>query len=115
MAEYSTGTGHLRVKSTGPWNDDGAKQLLDETKCEALKRDQNRIFFDFSCWTQPESEMTRFRAGEYLAKVLPKPFKIAAFTGRSSITKFGEDVAVNRGANFRVFTDEQTAIEWLME
>lgn len=53
--------------------------------------------------------------GEYLAKVFHPLFKVAAFANPVYIIKFTENTAVNRGAIFQVFSDEQSAIQWLME
>ena len=74
-----------------------------------------RILFDLTKWSKPDSEMTRFYTGKYLAETLAYHFKTAAFTQPEAINKFGENTAVNRGARFRIFTDETSAIKWLME
>jgi len=39
----------------------------------------------------------------------------AALAKPENITGFGETVAVNRGANFAVFSDGKAAHEWLQE
>lgn len=114
-AEYFDEEGYLRVRVTVPWNEDNAKELIDGTKTEATKRGQTRILFDLSYWTQPVSEMTRFWSGEHLARVLSSPFRVSAFAAPKVINKFGEITAVNRGAFFRIFPDEQAAIQWLMK
>lgn len=113
-AEYTDEEVYLRVKVTIPWTTENAKKCIDETKAEAIKRGRTCILFDLSYWTQPDNELTRFWSGEHLAKVLQAPFKIAAFGAPNAINKFAENTAVNRGALFRVFPDEQAAIQWLM-
>ena len=114
-AEYFDRKGYLLVKVNVPWTIEAALQLLDETKKEALNREYHLILFDLTQWSSPGSEMVRFYTGEHLAKVLNHPFKVAAFAEEKNINHFGEVVAINRGAFFRIFADEQSAIQWLME
>jgi hypothetical protein len=106
---------YLLVQVVVPWTTPAAKQIIDETKKEAIARNYRRILFDLTLWAKPDDEMTRYSSGEYLALHLGPPFKIAAFTVPQVITKFGENVAVNRAANFRIFPDEAAAIQWLLE
>ena len=114
-AEYFDQEGYLLVKVNVPWTTEAAIQLIDETRNEALNRGCHLILFDLRQWSSPASEMIRFYTGEHLAKVLKHPFKVAAFAHQKDITHFGEVTAVNRGALFRIFADETSAIQWLME
>lgn len=115
LAEFSIRDGYLVVKVPAPWTIQTAQQVIDETRREAERQSIARVLFDLTQWAKPDTEFTRFRSGEYLAKVLPPPFKIAAYGNANAITKFGENTAVNRGAWFRVFPDEEAAIRWLVE
>src|SRR4051812_37835730 len=112
-AEYFDKDGYLLVKVLAPWTTAGATQVIDEAHREATKRGQARLLLDLRKWLAPDMESTRFFSGLHLAKVLPPPFKVAAFGSAEAINKFGENAAVNRGALFRVFSDEQAAIRWL--
>ena len=105
----------LLVQVLVPWTTPAARRIIDATKREATARNHRRILFDLTLLEKPDREMTRYWSGEYLARQLGFPFKIAAYTAPQLITKFGEDVAVNRFANFRVFPDEAAAIQWLLE
>jgi len=115
VAQFFDREGFLLVQVVVPWTTPAARRIIDETKREATARDHRRILFDLTLWEKPDSEMTRYWSGEYLAHYLGFPFKIAAFTVPQVITKFGENVAVNRAANFRIFPDEEAAIQWLLE
>ena len=106
---------YLLVKVIVPWTKENAIQAIDEAKTEATRQGYKRILFDLTKWSGPDSEMTRFYSGEYLARTLAYRFKTAAFAPPESINKFGENTAVNRGAWFRIFPDEASAINWLME
>lgn len=107
-------SGYLLVEARCQWNDENAKRLIEEAKNEAEKRGYKRILFDLRHWSQPKTEMTRFWSGEHLANVMRGLFKVAAFAEAGVINKFGETVAVNRSAYFRIYPDERSAAEWLM-
>lgn len=113
--EFQDQTDYLLVVAPGPWTEETAIHLIDEAKRVATERGQSHILLDLRQWTRPQREMTRFSSGEHLAKVfLSSGIKVAAFASPEAINKFGENVAVNRGAWFRVFGDEQEAIQWLL-
>lgn len=57
--------------------------------------------------------MDRFLIGEYLASVL-RGIKMAIVYKKIYANKFFEDTAVNRGASIKVFPDQETALQWLM-
>jgi hypothetical protein len=114
-AEYFAKSGYLLVKVLVPWTERNAKRVIDEAQDEATKRGHVRLLFDLSNWSAPDREYTRFSSGLHLAKVLGRPFKLAAFGPSEAINKFGENTAVNRGAHFRIFSDQQSALHWLME
>jgi len=115
LTEYFNRDGYLLVKVAAPWTAQTAKQAIDETKVEVTKHNFIHVLFDLTQWDKPDSEFTRFLSGKYLAQVFPPPFKIAAYASPNAINKFGENAAVNRGAWYRIFPDEQSAIQWLME
>jgi hypothetical protein len=105
---------YLYVRVLVPWTTENAKRVIDEARSEAEAGGFHRILFDLTFWSRPYTEMTRFLTGEYLAQRLGGPYKTAAFSNPEWINRFGENVAVNRGADFRVFPDEQSAVDWLL-
>src|SRR5262245_30359063 len=114
LAEYSDRDGYFFVRVLVPWTTDSAKSVIDATNAEATVRGYHRILFDLTFWEKPDNVMTRFWSGEYLASQMRAPFKVAAFALPKAINWFGESAAINRGAIFRLFKDEESAIEWLM-
>ncbi len=113
--EFSSRHGYLLVKVIAPWTEETAKHVIHESRTEATKQGYKRILFDLTKWSKPDSEMTRFYSGQYLAETLASNFKTAAFALPEAINKFAENTAVNRGAWFRIFPDEASAIKWLTE
>ena len=59
--------------------------------------------------------MKRFDISEYWVKISRGTdyIKTAVLGDGEKMDKFTENVIVNRGGNFKLFTDEQDAINWL--
>ncbi|MBN1997216.1 hypothetical protein JW935_06680 [candidate division KSB1 bacterium] len=114
-SEYEERSGHLFIKVVGKWTTNSAKNLIDKVKAEADARGFSRVLLDITAITQPDSEMTRFYSGEYIAKIWRPPLRVAALAKPKMINKFAENVAVNRGAVFGVFSDAEEALGWLLE
>jgi hypothetical protein len=107
------GEGYLPVEIIGLWETFDAKHAIDEIRDEADRRGQTRLFIDVHHVVPPESELTRFLTGEHAARCWPHPFKTAVVMTRELFNGFAETVAVNRGADFRVFFEREAALEWL--
>ena len=107
--------GYLLAKITLPWTAQNAIQAFDEIKEEVSKQHYKFLLIDFTKWEKPDEEFTRYKTGVYFANIFHAPLKVAGYTKVSAINKFGENTAVNRGAQFRIFGDEQNAIQWLLK
>lgn len=59
-------------------------------------------------------EDDRFYASEEIVLQLGSKIKLAAIAKKEDITYYGENVAKKRGANMRVFSDPDMALEWLL-
>jgi len=112
---YNEISGYLLVEATGQWTSAEAELKLDETKHEADAKHLNQILLDLRRLRMPTSDFIRFLGGKYLAHLFRPPFRLAALARREDITRFAETVALNRGASFRVFSDEQQAVDWLTD
>ena len=106
---------YLLVTMNGRWTVPAATKALDAARLEADRQGYERVLLDLRGLSKPDSEIVRFNSGRYLAVVFPSPFKVAAFANADAINGFGETAAVNRNADYRIFPEEHTAIQWLME
>jgi hypothetical protein len=113
--QYKEGIGYLIVKVCGQWELGEAKQEMEALRDEANKRGHTRILVDVRDMSPQKSDLSRYYTGEYIAKILPYPFRVAAIDTPEFINRFVENVAVNRGAFFAAFAQEKAAIEWLMK
>jgi hypothetical protein len=109
------GPGYLIVEVSGQWTVDDLDQQDDVIRDEAEKHGLTRLFINARNLSQPDTEMTRFSAGAYVAKFWPQPFRTAVLYKPELITRFGETVAVNRGAALTVFSDRKAALRWLLQ
>lgn len=115
FAEFTSKADYLLVKTLTPWTFKAAKRVIDGAKEAAIAQGHDHILFDLTPWADVDTGMTRFLSGEYLAQQFSSRFKMAAFAVPEAIDWFGENAAVNRGARFRIFGDEQAAIAWLLQ
>ena len=113
---FDEGPGYLIAEVKGPWDQEEAEKIIDAIRDEAIKRNQTRILIDTRGLTTPKSSMTEFFTGEYVAKVLGYPFKLASLATREIYGDgFAETVALNRGASVLTFFDKDEALEWLLK
>ena len=113
--QFQEGPGYLIAEVSGPWDELNAMSQIDAIRDEANKRNHSRLLIDMRKVLPPKDQMSRFYTGKHVAKVLPPPFKVAAFAKSELINRFAEKIAVNRGAMIAVFSEEKAAIEWLMD
>ena len=110
---YNNLDDYLLVSVSGQWTDYAVKEGIEEVKRKADSYGKTRVLLNLMNMTPPDGVMDRFRAGEYIAKIWGS-LRVAAVWKQEFITKFAENVAVNRGARFAVFADEKQALKWLL-
>jgi hypothetical protein len=92
------------------------KNLFSIIKTECTERKTDRAICDTSKAGKIfKSEMERYYIGKEIANQTGHKIKLALAGKKNNINYFGETVAVNRGAFFRVFSDFKQAEEWLLE
>lgn len=104
---------YLFVEAGGPFTNSSVKQAIKAVRDKADALECTRILIDARKVSEPDGQLTRYYTGEYFAEFLPQPFKVALIKRHDDTDRFTETVAVNRGANYWVFSDEETAIQWL--
>jgi len=111
---YRQEQNYLFIEVRGQWTIDSAEEAIEEIHNEATKRNLTLLLLDTREVSQPDSEWTRFRAGEHWAKFFGHPFKGAFLTRPDLFNGFAETVARNRFANVEAFFEEEQAVEWLL-
>ena len=106
---------YLFVKATGSWTEAEIPWQLEIIKDRAESSSYTKLFLDSRTLDLPKYEMTKLSTGKNIAQFFPAPFKIAILDLPEKINLFVENVAVNRGANLSVFSNQATALKWLLE
>ena len=112
--QFNVEENYLYVKLAGPWTVESALESMKYIKIEADKHSKLHILLDLTELMKPETEMVRYYTGEYIADVFKNSYRLSAYAQAFKINRFAETVAVNRNANFRIFTDEKLARDWLL-
>jgi hypothetical protein len=99
---------------SGPWDNERMLATLREVRRLGTEQGVNRVLFDCGGIAPPRSEFVRFQTGVAFAEVLGPRFRSAAVVPAAMITRFTEDVAVNRGARLLVTDDHEAARLWLL-
>ena len=111
---------HLRIDCTGVYSQEDALNVFTQAYALAAGHGRDAVLIDARGIAPPElSLMQRFDMAVHVAGMHRRqvPRIRLAVIGSEPIVhpqRFGEIVATNRGANVRVFTDEQLALDWLL-
>jgi hypothetical protein len=111
--EYEKRPHYLVAKVTGQWTDANSIALVDHIKAEAEKTDSKKILLNLMGLSHPESNLIRHNAGKKIAETLSS-YRLSGFSQPEKINHLAEITATNRGANFKMFTSEFDATQWLL-
>ena len=111
--EVRNAEGHLEIKVTGGYGYEPMLRMVDEIHSELTASGNERLLVDCSEMLGQVSETHRFYIASKIAGTFGPLVKIALVMPTGTVTKLGEMVANNRGANFFVTEDPQEAITWL--
>ncbi len=91
---------------------DGFDKIIEASE----KFDVKNILLDIRNFDYEISGIESYHIGEYISnKYGINMIKIACLRNKNKQDDFTEIVARNRGANFKLFTDEYEAINWLKD
>jgi hypothetical protein len=106
----------LAVQFSGPYSLAAILRAIDQVRDEANHRHRKRVRIDVTAIDVEELPMLdRYYMGIHAAEVWSARIKVAVIAQARIINKFGETVAVNRGARVAVFSDSAEAMAWLLE
>lgn len=105
---------YLLVTVEGEWTEASAHRIVDTIRDLTIGHGATRVLLDSRRLERPEREFTRYVFGKYAAEALGPRVRVAALGEPDNVTHYAETVALNRGAKLRVFTTEESALEWLL-
>jgi hypothetical protein len=110
--EFDAGCLKLRVSGTFRSREETFR-VMDRLKTEADAHGCKCALLNLVAAKGRTSDLDKFYLGEYAARVFGGKLKVAVVFPVAGITKFGENVAVNRGARLAVLATEEEAVAWL--
>lgn len=111
-SELSGNCLRLRVKGSFRSRDE-ISRLMEQLKLEADRAGCKQAIFNLIAAEGRTSDMDRYFLGERAAVIFGARLKVAVVFPAEGITKFGENVAVNRGTQLAVVASEDEAMQWL--
>jgi hypothetical protein len=112
--ETTSEAGFLRVTARGSFGVPAMKALFDRAAADARDHGANRVLVGIRGVVGRPETLERFELGVYWAARIRVRAVLLGQPGMIDPARFGETVAVNRGAKARTFTDEAVALAWLL-
>jgi len=112
--EQKLNNDYIYFKLFGEFEFTYLKNLFSQIRTECENNGLNKALIDcIEVKNLYKSDMERFFIGKTIAHTLRRDIKLAAVVGNDKFNLFGEYTANNRGANFKLFTYKDNALEWL--
>jgi hypothetical protein len=107
---------YLLAEFSGEFSIEAAKHCIDSMKNASIEKHQSKVLLDCRKMSGPMPITDRFVVAAYAATTRTAIAKLAMLNRPDVILpdNFVENVAVNRGANVKVFTDFEKAVRWLL-
>jgi hypothetical protein len=113
ISSFKDEPGHLGVNLTGDWNLEDLKDFSKALHARAREKGYHKILIDALQTNTAPNTSSSFFYGEYVSTMF-SGYKIALVIRKEFISGLFENVAVNRGVFLSVFTDRQSALQWLL-
>jgi hypothetical protein len=106
--------GYLRINVTGRFSFKRVMDLVQAFRDETIDAGKKRLLVDCSDMAGTITESDKFFIAEKIAMTLRNEVRAVVIMPVGRVTKLGELVAVNRGADFFVTDSEGDALKWLL-
>lgn len=106
---------YIYVKYDEPYELKKLIALMKEAMAICVDEGSQKLLVNLLDMPGKIKTLDRLEMGIQGALIFRHHFKVAVVYRKEELNLFAEDVAVNRGLNTRVFSDMDTAMEWLME
>ncbi len=113
MPTYIHKGNYLLVESDEPYSLALFMVTIHEIAARCKAGNLKKALVDISKMTGDPSIIDRYETGLEISKYWGAKIQVASVARDSLINFLAETVAVNRGANFKVFSEMAPALEWL--
>lgn len=93
---------------------ESARECVDLIRKHSLLYKQPKVLVNATEISTPESILSRYQTGEYIAKCWHSPMKVAFYVSLNNLNGLAMDTAINRGANVNAFPTKELALDWLL-
>lgn len=104
---------YLLVEVSGIYSQKFFIELVREIAKHGKNENFDKVLVDIRNVEGDPSIFDRYQIGLEISRTWGKNIQVAAVAREDVISLMIENVAVNRGANFQVFTKVESALEWL--
>src|SRR5262245_9483410 len=112
--QFEEADSYLIVKWTGQWHLPDVLAIFDAIGEECKRRGLRLVLIEGENAHGPVPNFERFLMGDHIAKVC-RGLRIAGVFQAEYINKFGENTAVNRGADVLATGSRKEALHWLLQ
>jgi hypothetical protein len=105
---------YLRLTLSGPAMRGSLLRLLERIFAETQSRDIWRVLLDLTGVPTPVGTFEKYQLGAEFARAADRRLTMAVVARSELVDHFFETVARNRGGAVAVFTEESTALHWLI-
>jgi hypothetical protein len=107
---------YLLAEFSGDFSVEAGKQCIDAMTNASLEKHKSKVLLDCRKISGHMPVIDRFEVAAYAATTRKVIARLAMLNRPDVILpdNFVENVAVNRGANVKVFTDFENAVRWLL-
>ena len=105
---------YLGVSYNGDTSPEILLEMMLKIKEKAKEVNHNRILLDCLQLSAPANDLQRLYVGLDVSSMFPYPLRVAALYPPEFTTYLAENVAIHRGTFFRVFSQSETALDWLL-
>ena len=113
MPVYQVKGKYLLVRIVEPYSLKLVLATIGEAAARCRQEQLDRLLADLREMVGVPTIMDRYEMGVEIARVFGSKIQCAAVADPGLINWLAESVAVNRGANFKVFSDMAEAMKWL--
>jgi len=113
MPIYTNKGKYLLVEADEPYSLNLFFTMIDEVARRCVQENLKKVLVDITAMEGSPSIIDRYETGVKIAEVWGSKIRAAGVARKSMINFLVETVAVNRGADFKVFSDMDLAMQWL--
>ena len=112
--KYIEQDNYMVIECSGLHDNEEFKSCINNVFCECERNKTTKVLIDVTKIEYPPKEIEKYMMGKYIALVWGQKIKGVLLTKPETRTQLIEDVVVNRGTSFKVYSCKKEAPAWLL-